>query len=140
MLTNQNPQIPAARKRFPLLPCGCLFFLIFVLMCVIFPNTLPNLLAQYQASQAADSYMAGIKAEKHIQSWNFTSHSITQWTGDGLSGGNKADFSGVVIYEDGQSGPLSMTLRDDGFMNFLHENWRIDKVDFGSDTSPTATP
>ncbi len=138
MNADQPAPRPGAKGRFPWLTCGCLLLVIFVLACVIFPNFVPNLLAQGQAGQAADAYLNSIKADKHIQSWTLTSPTIGQWYGDGLSGGDEANISGEVTYEDGRRDPLTIVLRDEGFMNFLHENWHVARLDLG--TGPVFTP
>lgn len=134
-------QIKHAPKRGrQALTCSCLSVLITLFVCVGVLFVFQNILPQSQAGNAADSYLNSVKANNHIQSWAFSKRTMTGWTGDGFSGGDEADFSGEVIYVDGQPGTITMILRNDGFMNFLSANWRVIKVDFGSTPNLIPTP
>jgi hypothetical protein len=138
MNADQPVPRPAKKRRVPWLACGGLILLIVLLNCVIFPNFIPDLLAQIQSRRAADSYLNTLKADQHIPSWNFSGQTLSQWYGDGMSMGSQVDFSGEVMYEDGSRAPLTLILRNNGILS--SENWRVDRVNFGPVPAVTPAP
>jgi hypothetical protein len=124
---------PAPRRRLRWFTWCCLSVLIIAVLCVGLSVVAILIAPPIQSGRAADSYLNSVKADKHIQSWNFTSRQVSSWNGEaGIEGGNIANFSGDVTYDDGQHGTVTMVLRDDGFLNFLSENWRVETAQFGS--------
>ena len=136
---------PVWRKWFGRLTCGCFLIpAILVILILIYGLVAPTAddWDRFQGSQAADNYLNSIKADKHIQSWNFTGRTETFYSGDGAGNmGHQVELSGDVTYQNGQHGTLTMIL----IYNYPYsskQEWWVSKVDYGSsrDVTPTSIP